>query len=133
MDTKKYIRFIKTITGHEIRFIAGKDYGADCDKHENELKKLIFEQNGVLNGKQFWYPYEVVELCRWSCEKGHEKEFVVCNVIICLSIIAGTDVTNDPAYMKEALQKEYDKLDKPNYDLIANILTEAIKTREKRG
>lgn len=129
MDKEKYIRFIKSITENEIKFIAGSDNGADIDKHENELKKLIFDQNGVLNSNQYWYPYEVVELCRWSCKKGHEKEFVICNIIICLSIIAGTDRTNDPEYMKDILQKEYVKLDKSNYDLISNILMDAIKAQ----
>lgn len=73
MDKEKYIKFIKSITENEIKFIAGRDYGADADKHEKEIKRLIFDQNGVLDSKQYWYPYEVVELCRWSCEKDMKK------------------------------------------------------------
>ena len=131
MNLDIYVKFIKSITENEIKFIAERDYGADTEKHEYELRKLIFDQNGVISSNQYWYPYEVVELCRWSYEIGHEREFVICNIIICLSVIAGTDNKNDPEYMKEVLKKEYDKLDSSNYDLIFKILTETIKAQEK--
>ena len=57
MCIDEYIKFIKSITENEIKFIAGRDYGEDIEKHEKELRKLIFDQNGVINSNQYWYPY----------------------------------------------------------------------------
>ena len=56
------IKFIKSISEDELRFIAGLDYGCDEDKHYSSLKKLIFSQECIGIEDQYWYPFEVVEL-----------------------------------------------------------------------
>ncbi|MEZ4382584.1 MAG: hypothetical protein R3A79_14700 [Nannocystaceae bacterium] len=107
----QYLSFIQSVTEDEINFIAGRDYEMDVKRHTKALRKLIFEQNGIVSEEQHWYPYEVVELCRWHCEDGHEREFAICTVIVCLSIQEGADTTNDIEYMIGVIEKHLSKLD----------------------
>lgn len=106
----KALAFIQSITEDELDFIANADYGVHANRHKDALRTLIFEQNGVVQDKQQLYPYEVVELARWRCQTGHEREFAICNIIVALSILAGEDCTNDPDYMLQKLASEYEKL-----------------------
>ena len=119
------LSFIESITEAELNYIAAADYGRDTDKHKNALNDLIFLQNGIVQKGQYWYPYEVVELNRWSCKKGHEREFAICHLIIALSIMAGTDISNSAAHMLETLQNEYHKLPKQLYKLVVNTMSKA--------
>ncbi|BFM06930.1 hypothetical protein [Halioxenophilus aromaticivorans] len=121
------LEYAKSINLEEIKFISMADYGQDSTQHLESLKKLIFEQDCVVNGDQYWFPYEVVELARWNCKDGHEKEFAICNIIIALSIIAGADSSNDPTYMIDTNASEYDKLTEPVRDLVLGVLIKAAK------
>lgn len=119
------INFIESVSEVELDYIAAADYGRDVDRHKKALKDLIFSQHGVMHKDQYWYPYEVVELRRWSCQQGHEREFAICHLIIALSIIAGTDISNCPTSMLEDLSHEYEKLPKEIYTLVIDAMTEA--------
>ena len=121
----KALKFVKSISEEELNFISLSDYGNDSERHKEALKKLIFEQDCVVSDEQFWYPYEVVELARWECKTGHEREFAICNIIIALSIIAGEDTSNDVCYMIDNNAQEYDKLPVDIKELVLNILTRA--------
>ncbi len=123
--------FIKSITETELNYIAAADYGRDIDKHRNALKDLIFVQNGIVQKGQYWYPYEVVELNRWSCKEGHEREFAICHLIIALSIIAEADISNSASQMLENLQREYHKLPKDLYELVVNAMSQASHTESQ--
>jgi hypothetical protein len=119
------LKFVKGITSDELKFISMADYGQDSERHLEALKKLIFEQNCIVDHEQSWFPYEVVELTRWSCKEGHEREFAICNIIIALSIIAGADGSNEPTYMLDTIAPEYDKLPDLLRELVVNLLVEA--------
>lgn len=69
------IEFIQSITDEEMNFIAHLDYGCSKDEHFQALKKVIFEQKGICNKDQSWYPAEVYELGSNSLKTGHEREF----------------------------------------------------------
>ena len=121
--------FAKSITDDEIDFISRND-GTDEDDvaiHKCALRSLIFEQDCNVNlSIQYWHPYECVELGRWSCQKGHEREFAICNIIIGISIISGADYSNDPNYMLEKIAGEYDKLPNQIRQLVLDTLLRAV-------
>ena len=122
------LKLAKSITPNEIDFISMADYGNGSVQHKEALQKLIFDQDCVVTEDLPWRPYEVIELMRWSCKEGHEREFAICNIIIALSVIAGTDLRNEPQYMLDAIAPEYDKLPDNLREFVVNIL---IKADEK--
>jgi len=85
------IEFIQTITEDELRFIANLDYGCGKEEHFHALKKVVFEQNGICNNTQFWYPAEVYELGSTSLQTGHEREFTICTLLVILNALNGRD------------------------------------------
>ena len=127
---KQALEFAKSISEAEIEFISQADYDQETEKHKEALRKLIFEQDCVITSEQSWHPYEVVELTKNQCKNGHEREFAICNVIIGISIIAGTDITNDSQDMLESISSEYDKLDKNTKELVINLLVEADEQKK---
>jgi hypothetical protein len=122
---KQALEIAKSITEEEMEFISKADYGNESRRHKEALRELIFSQDCLVNSEQSWYPYEVVELTRWECKEGHEREFAICNIIIALSIIAGKDSSNDPEYMMETISSEYDKLPNDLRDIVLSLLIEA--------
>lgn len=125
------INLIRSISESELEFISKADYGQEHLRHKESLKKLIFEQNGVANADQYWFPYEVIELSRWSCEKGHEREFAICNVIIALSILGGADSSNSVEYMFGQLSNEYESLPIELKEVVTDILFLANEYQEQ--
>lgn len=121
------LEFAQSITDDEIDYISTFDRDQDIDIHKSSLRTLIFDQNCVISDDQFWYPFECVEMTRWRCDQGHEREFTICHIIIFLSTIAGTCVTHDPDDMMITHASEYDKLSKPLRELVLNCLHEASK------
>ena len=119
------LEFVQSIKDEELEFISLADHGQDTKKHKAALRILIFEQNCIINAEQHWYPYEVVELTRWSCKEGHEREFAICNIIISLSIKNGMDRSNDPNEMLNQLATEYDKLPEDIKMIVLNSLIDA--------
>ena len=125
------VALIKSISESELAFISKADYGQESQRHIEELKKLIFEQNGIVNADQSWFPYEVIELSRWSLKEGHEHEFAISNVIIALSILGGTDNTNSVEYMFDRLSNEYERLPLELRSVVVNILLLANAYQDK--
>ena len=126
------INLIKSISESELDFISNADYGQECLRHKEALKKLIFEQNGVINSDQYWFPYEVVELSRWSCKKGHEREFAISNVIIALSVLGGADGSNSIEFMFEQLSNEYEGLASELKKVVTDILSLANEYQQQK-
>lgn len=125
------VALIKSISESELEFISKADYGQESQRHIEELKKLIFEQNGIVNADQSWFPYEVIELSRWSLKEGHEREFAISNVIIALSILGGTDTTNSVEYMFDRLSNEYERLPLELRNVVVNVLFLANSYQDK--
>ena len=125
------LAFTKSITEDELNYISQADRGEDIEIHKAALKELIFEQECIVKKDQYWYPYECVELTRWNCEQGHEREFSICNIIIAISTISGADVTNDPDYMLDTIADEYDKLPTNLRELVLNCLASASHNNNK--
>lgn len=104
------MEFIQSINNDELKFISRLDYGAGIKKHYAALKALIFEQGGIVNEDQYWYPYEVIELGSNSLQAGHEREFTICTLIVIHNVISGSDKTTDLEYKFETHAGEYDML-----------------------
>jgi hypothetical protein len=119
------LALVKSITADEINFIAQADYGEDAVQHAKALRHLIFDQDCVVTDEQFWYPYECVELARWTCKDDHMREFAFCNIIIAISIMSGADIVNDPEYMLITIAQEYDKLPEDLREVVLTILIRA--------
>ncbi|MBC3875820.1 hypothetical protein [Undibacterium flavidum] len=128
---KQALTLIKSISESELEFISKADYGDEYLRHKEALKKLIFEQNGIVNADQLWFPYEVVELSRWSCKEDHEREFAISNVIIALSILGGADTTNSTEYMFDQLSHAYERLPLELRNIVVDILFLAKVFQEK--
>ena len=109
---------ISTATTNELSFIAGLDYGQDRLKHFEALNDLIFKRQGNLQDSDRWFPYEVIELGANSIQVGHEREFVICSLLVMHGIESGFDTGTD-------LEVKFSILDKLQNELpadLANIL-----------
>ena len=130
------LTFVKSITDEEMQFISKLDYGVDADVYLTSLRKVIFEQDGILDGTpahnciikctQFTYPYEVIELGSHVLEKGHEREFAICTLIIIMNVYKKTDGSTDLNYKYECQQSSYamipDDVQKLILDAYANTI-----------
>lgn len=99
-----------SLTNDELKFIAGRDYGADLDIHLKELRKLLNGQAGVLSGSQYWHPYEVIELTAHALVPGHEKEFVACTILVLRAVASGYDTSTDLDLKFNDRAQDYDSL-----------------------
>lgn len=99
-----------TLDDAELAFIASRDYGQDTDKHLAALRTLVFEHDGVLQAGQYWFPYEVVELCATSLEAGHEREFTACTLLILKAIAEERDRSGCATWRFGACREDYERL-----------------------
>lgn len=128
------LELARSITEEEIGYICtATGDSVDFEKHKAALRSLIFDQDCVITSEQCWYPYECVELMRWSCQQGHEREFAICNVIIAISIIADADHFNDPKDMLETIAPEYAKLPVILRKMVLNTIQTAIQAYDAGG
>ena len=86
---------LRTATAEELSFIAGLDYGQDRERHQVKLHDLIFRRDGRFAAGEDWFPLEVVELGANSVTPGHEKEFVICCLLVLSAIETGHCVLHD--------------------------------------
>ena len=89
---------LTTATPEELAFIAGLDYGQDKAKHLTALESLVYERQCQFRTGEIWCPYEVIELGTNSVKPGHEKEFVLC----CLLVLKAIDIGFDSAHDRES-------------------------------
>ncbi len=104
------IDFIQSITNEELDFIAGLDNGCNQEEHLRELRKVIFEQGGIANSEQYWYPMEVYELGSNWLQAGHEREFTFCTLLVIYNVIRGRDNASDLEHKFHNHAAEYDQL-----------------------
>lgn len=98
---------VQTISEDEFRFIAGLDYGQDEECHQAALRSVIEVQGGRFNEDQYWFPYEVVELGANHLQPGHEREFVICTLLVIRAVIGGFDKATDLAEKRSAMDWQY--------------------------
>jgi hypothetical protein len=87
--------FLYTATPTELAFISGLDYGQDKERHYDELSELVFARNGQFKEGEYWFPLEVVELGANSIKPGHEREFVICCLLVLSAIGSGHCFAHD--------------------------------------
>jgi hypothetical protein len=114
---------VRSVTESELAFIASADYGQDVQEHLAALRGLIFEQDGILRDGQTWFPYEVVELGSHSLKPGHEREFVICTLLVLANVAAGVDKSTDIAAKFADRAAEYDQLSPQLREEILNAYT----------
>ena len=90
--------FALTATPSELKFISERDYGQDADRHLAALKTLMFDQPGRFPDGDSWYPLEVLELGANGITVGHEREFVIC----CLLVLAAIDSGHCFSHFRES-------------------------------
>lgn len=83
--------FVLTASEQELWFIAGLNYAQGQEEHFQALKELIFQRNGSFLPTNTWFPYEVIELGANSAEVGHEREFVICSLLVIHGVASGFD------------------------------------------
>ena len=97
-------------------------------KHLEALKGVIFENQCrfLEDLDQMWYPYEVVELGAYALESGHEREFVMCTLLVLYAVIAGYDTSKDVVCLFEDKCSVYDSLPTKYSNMITCAYSELI-------
>lgn len=106
----KAIEYIQSATEGELAFIANLDYGADFDKHLLELQRVVQVHDGLFHEGQSWHPYEVVELGAHSLTNGHEREFVLCTLLVIRAVESGFDTWTSLDVKFDSCAATYDML-----------------------
>jgi hypothetical protein len=86
---------ILTATPNELAFIASLDYGQDKERHYEALNDLIFKRHGKFRDNEYWFPLEVIELGANAITQEHEREFVICCLLLLDAIDNGFCHTHD--------------------------------------
>jgi len=114
------LEIIQTITDKEVDYISRLDYNQESEIHRKELEALIHKQSGIVAEDQYWHPYEVVELCSHVLNPNHEREFVICTLIILLNVKNGTDHWSDLEFKLECRRTDYDSLSPSYREVVLN-------------
>jgi len=118
------IEFIQSITEPELRFVASLNNGQEDQSHYNALNKLIFNNSCSFEDNQRWFPYEVIELGAHWLQAKHEREFVICNLLVIHAVNTGFDTSTDLEQKLADRTTDYDKL--PGY--LLSIVLNAYST-----
>ena len=118
---------LTSLTEAERNYIAQRDYGNDAQKHREQLD-VVIERGGAIDlATQYWFPYEVIELCRNHLEDGHEREFAACAAIVLKNILDGSDKSNDIDWMVENVAPEIRRLPHELQLLLNELFDQAIQ------
>jgi len=101
---------IKSVSESELSYIAELDYRQDSHRHLESLRAVILGQDGSLREGQSWYPYEVIELGANALKPGHEREFVICTLLVIQAVIDGFDSSTDLTTKFSDRAQDYDLL-----------------------
>ena len=101
---------VLSTTESELSYVAGLDYGQNTQRHLDELRMVVFEQQGQFREGQTWYPYEVVELGAHSLGQGHEREFAICTLLVIEAVRSGFDSATNLGEKLDARAADYDAL-----------------------
>ena len=73
---------LATASPRELDWIAALGRSAEHARHRAALEQVLGAQHGRLHEDQMWFPYEVIERGAMQCEVGHEREFVLCALLV---------------------------------------------------
>jgi len=117
---------ISTITDSEIEYVSALEQGQDAHLHAEALKTVIFSQQGKISQSQMWYPYEVIETCSHSLEKGHEREFALCTLLVLLNVEQGADTHTDLESKLTSRKADYESLSDEYKELILSTYARIV-------
>ena len=86
---------LTSLTEAERDYIATRDYGIDAAKHREQLEIVIARGGAIDMPTQYWFPYEVIELCKNHLDDGHEREFAACVGLVLKNVLDGNDKSTD--------------------------------------
>lgn len=101
---------IATASAAELDWIAALGPADEQPRHRAALQQLVGAQGGRLRDDQLWYPYEVIERGARHHEPGHEREFVLCTLLVMLAVQAGQRIGVDLALQFDDLAATYETL-----------------------
>jgi hypothetical protein len=101
---------IGTASAAELDWIAALGKADEQPRHRAALAQVVGPQAGRLKDDQLWYPYEVIERGAIRCESGHEREFVLCTLLVILAVQAGQRIGVDLALQFDDLAATYETL-----------------------
>ncbi len=106
--------FLKSLSDSERNYISSLDYRDSRDKHRKELD-IVIDNGGLVDfEKNYWFPYEVIELGYHVLKKGHEREFAACVGIVLKNIESGGGPGRD---LEDVIDKNYCQIKKLPPDL----------------
>ncbi len=76
---------LTTASARELDWIATLGKASEHARHRAALDQVLGPQHGRLHEDQLWFPYEVIERGAMQCETGHEREFVLCTLMVFLA------------------------------------------------
>jgi hypothetical protein len=76
---------LTTAQARELDWIAALGKASEHARHRAALDQVLGPQHGHLHEDQLWFPYEVIERGAMHCESGHEREFVLCTLVVFLA------------------------------------------------
>jgi hypothetical protein len=82
------------VTDQHLRYIAARNYGVAAEAHWRALNALIARGCVFVSG-DYWFPYEVIELCAHHREPGHDYEFALCTLLVIRAVRSGFDRATD--------------------------------------
>lgn len=116
---------IPLVTDAELSFIAGLNYGLDFDRQLAALHEVLQVQQACFIEGQYYYPYEVVELGAHSIALGHEREFVLCTLLVINAVITGFDSATDLTEKFAMTATVYDALPEDLKEVVLKAYLEA--------
>ena len=105
---KALLRPLPSVTHEELIFVAHVDYGEYAEKHLSSLCDALTLQDGNFSAGQHFFPYEVVELGAHALTAGHEREFVLCTLLVTNAVASGFDTATNFGEKLSAMASTYD-------------------------
>lgn len=109
--------FLPSVTREELVFVASLDYGNDADRHLASLIDVL-KLRGEFSEGDHYFPYEVVELGAHALTRDHEREFVLCTLLVMHAVASGFDSATDINKKFMAMASTYDSLSMDLRDLV---------------
>ena len=90
------------------RIAATADHGAEAERHHAALRRIVREQNGLIDGNsQAYYPADALELCALGQADGNAAAFALSHLLIVRSALAETCPFPLPPSPQETLDAVY--------------------------
>ena len=120
-------QLLNSLDEEERDYIANRDYGNDAEKHREQLDAVIQRGGAIDMATQYWFPYEVIELCKNQLEDGHEREFAACAGIVFKSMLEGIDKSSDIDWILDCITPQIPRLPTELQSFVNQYIDEFIK------